>query len=165
MIETARLRLRRARIEDLDALFAVFSDPRAMRYWDSLPHDDIARTRRWLAGVVAGGPPERDEFVLERAGRVIGKAGCWKRGELGFILHPEHWGQGLATEALRAIVPRCFASLGVTRLEADVDPRNAAALRLLGKLGFRESGRAERTCLVGDEWCDSVYLRLERSSV
>lgn len=162
MIDTPRLRLRRARMQDLDDLYAVFSDPRAMRYWDTLPHDDIAGTRRWLAGMIASGPPESDDFVVERGGRVIGKAGCWKLGEIGFILHPDHWGQGLATEALRAAIPHCFASLQMDRMEADVDPRNAAALRLLGKLGFRETGRARRTYLVGDAWCDSVYLALDR---
>ncbi len=162
MIDTPRLRLRRARMADLDDLFAVFSDPRAMQYWDTPPHDDIARTGSWLEGMVAAGPPDCDDFVIERDGRAIGKAGCWRLGEIGFILHPEHWGQGLASEALAAVIPRVFATLQMARLEADVDPRNAAALRLLGRFGFRETGRAARTYLVGDEWCDSVYLALDR---
>ena len=162
VIETARLRLRRARMSDLADLFAVFSDPRAMRYWDTPPHEDIARTAAWLPRLVESVPPVADDFVIERAGRVIGKAGCWRPGEIGFILHPDHWGQGLATEAVSAALPRVFASLGLDRLEADVDPRNAASLRLLAKLGFRETGRAERTFFVGGEWSDSVYLALDR---
>jgi RimJ/RimL family protein N-acetyltransferase len=93
---------------------------------------------------------------------VIGKAGCWRLGEIGFILHPDHWGKGLAQEALRAVLPHIFASLPIDRLEADVDPRNAAALRLLAGFGFREVRRAERTVKLGDEWCDSVYLELRR---
>jgi RimJ/RimL family protein N-acetyltransferase len=162
MIDTPRLHLRRARIEDAADMFAVFSDPRAMRYWDSLPHTDIAQTRAWLERMVAFSPAETDDFILEHAGRAIGKAGCWRAPEIGFILHPDHWGHGLATEALGAVIPHIFASLPVDRLEADVDPRNAASLRLLGKFGFRETGRAEKNVLVGDEWCDSVYLALER---
>jgi RimJ/RimL family protein N-acetyltransferase len=47
-------------------------------------------------------------------------------------------------------------------LLADVDPRNVASLRVLDRLGFKETGRAERTFLLGDEWCDSVYLALQR---
>ncbi len=162
MIETARLRLRRARMEDADDLFEVFADPRAMRYWDSPPHVEIAQTRRWLAGMVASSPDETDDFVVEHAGRVIGKAGCWRWGEIGFILRSDHWGRGLGDEALGAVIPHVFASLALDRLEADVDPRNAAALRLLDRHGFREVGRAERTTLVGDAWCDSVYLALDR---
>jgi RimJ/RimL family protein N-acetyltransferase len=162
MIDTPRLHLRRARIEDAEDMFAVFSDPRAMRYWDSLPHTDIAQTRAWLDGMLALDPDASDDFIVEHRGRAIGKAGCWRIAEIGFILHPDHWGQGLASEALAAVIPHIFASQPVDRLDADVDPRNAASLRLLGKFGFRETGRAEKNVLVGDEWCDSVYLALER---
>jgi RimJ/RimL family protein N-acetyltransferase len=149
-------------MDDLEDLHRIFADPRAMRYWDSLPHDDIGQTRWWLAGMVASSPADTDDFALEHEGRVIGKAGCWRLGEIGFILHPDHWGKGLAQEALSAVLPHIFASLPIDRLEADVDPRNAAALRLLAGFGFREVRRAERTVKLGDEWCDSVYLELRR---
>jgi ribosomal-protein-alanine N-acetyltransferase len=163
MITTPRLILRRARIEDAPNLHRVFADPRAMRYWDSLPHEDPGVTRAWVARMAASGPPDSDDFVIERAGRVIGKAGCWRPPEFGFILHSDHWGQGFGTEALAAAIPHAFATLPIDRLEADVDPRNAASLALLAKFGFRETRRASRTILVGDEWCDSVYLALSRA--
>ena len=105
MIRTPRLLLRRARMSDLDDLHRIFADPRAMRYWDTPPHADVEPTRRWLAAMVALPPDVADDFVLERDGRVIGKAGCWRLAEVGFILHPDHWGQGLATEALAAAIP------------------------------------------------------------
>jgi [ribosomal protein S5]-alanine N-acetyltransferase len=162
VIATERLLLRRARSEELGDLHRVFADPRAMRYWDRPPHADIAETRRWLQGMIALDPGETDDFVVERDGRAIGKAGCWRLGEIGFILHPDHWGQGLGREALEAVIPHVFATLPVDRLEAEADPRNAASLRLLGRLGFHEVRRAERTIKVGDEWCDSVYLELPR---
>jgi RimJ/RimL family protein N-acetyltransferase len=149
-------------MEDVEDLHAVFADPRAMRYWDSLPHEHIDQTRRWLTRMVAFSPAVTDDFVLEHEGRVIGKAGCWRLGEIGFILHPDYWGRGLAQEALGTAIPHIFATLPVDRLEADVDPRNAAALRLLARFGFYEAGRAERTVKLGDEWCDSVYLELPR---
>jgi RimJ/RimL family protein N-acetyltransferase len=47
------------------------------------------------------------------------------------------------------------------RLIADVDPRNAASIRLLERLGFCETHRATKTILVGERWCDSVYFALE----
>lgn len=162
MITTERLFLRRARMDDLDELHRVFSHPVAMRYWDRLPHDDIELTKRWLTGMVAFSPTETDDFVVEYEGRAIGKAGCWRLSEIGFILHPDHWGKGLAFEALSAVIPHVFASLLIDRLEADVDPRNSACLRLLSRLGFREVRRATHTIKVGDEWCDSVYLELPR---
>ncbi len=167
-IVTPRLRLRRARPSDLDDLHAVMSHPEAMRYWSTPPHGDIAQTRDFLAEVMAGTPDDSDDFLVELAdagpdrGRVIGKVGCWRVPEIGYILHPDFWGRGLAREALDAVLPHVFARFPVDAVTADVDPRNVASLRLLDCLGFHETGRAERTWLVGDEWCDSVYLALPR---
>ena len=162
MIETARLLLRRARMDDLADLHRVFSHPDAMRYWDSLPFEDIAQTQHLLAAMVAASPPGSDDFVIEREGRAIGKAGCWSGDEIGIILHPDYWGKGFAHEALSAAIPHAFQTLPVSKLTADVDPRNAASLNLLARLGFVEVGRASRTIKVGDQWCDSVYLELPR---
>jgi len=161
-IITPRLRLRRARSEDLPAIHAILSDPVAMRFWSSLPHADIEQSRKWLAAMIEASADESDDYVVERAGAVIGKAGCWRIPEIGYILAPDHWGKGLAREALGALIPHIFARHPIAAITADVDPRNAASLKLLARLGFTETGRAARTCQVGDEWQDSVYLALER---
>jgi RimJ/RimL family protein N-acetyltransferase len=100
--------------------------------------------------------------VIERQGRVIGKAGCWRLPEIGYILHPDYWGRGFAREALEAIIPRMFETHPIDAIVAEVDPRNGASLGLLARLGFAETGRAARTLKVGEEWCDSVYLSLPR---
>ena len=161
-IVTERLTLRRARADDLEALHAILSHPGAMRYWSTPPHADLEETRAWLEGMIAASPQESDDFVIERQGRVIGKAGCWRLPEIGYILHPDDWGQGFAFEALTAIIPRLFARFPIAAITADVDPRNAASLTLLERLGFKETGHAERTAKIGDEWVDSVYLALPR---
>jgi ribosomal-protein-alanine N-acetyltransferase len=77
----------------------------------------------------------------------------------GFPFAPRLLAKGLAHEAL---IAHLFAAHDVTELTAEVDPRNAASLRLLGKLGFMQTGRQERTLLWRGEWCDSVYLALPR---
>ena len=162
MISTDRLKLRRAQMSDLDDMHAVFSHPEAMRYWSSLPHETISQTEDFLAAMVNAQPDTSDDFIVEFQGHAIGKAGCWQIGEIGFILHPDYWGKGIAFEALSAAIPHAFNALAMGCLKADVDPRNVASLRLLERLGFRETGRAARTFLLGDEWCDSVYLELPR---
>ena len=161
-ILTARLRLRRARPDDLGAIHAILSDPVAMRYWSHPPFTDLEQSRKWLAEMIEAPSHEADDYVIERGGRVIGKAGCWRLPEIGYILSPEHWGLGLAREALTALIPALFARHPIDALTADVDPRNAASLRLLARLGFEETARAARTWHVGDEWQDSVYLALRR---
>lgn len=161
MMRTARLLLRPPTPGDLDDLHAVLSDPRAMRYWSSLPHADIGQTADWLTDTMAIPPEEGEDFVIERDGRAIGKVGLYRFPEIGFILHPNHWRQGLAREALAAVIDRAFTIHRLPRLLADVDPGNRASLALLDYLGFRETGRAARTWLVGERWCDSVYLALD----
>ena len=161
-IPTARLLLRRARAEDLDDLHAVMSDPRAMRYWSNPEHETLDETRRFL-GFLCGSPGNgSDDWIVELGGRAIGKAGSWAPPEVGFILHPDHWGRGYAFEAMAALVPVLFARHSCPALTAEVDPRNGPSLRLLARLGFRETGRAARTMRWRDEWCDSVYLALPR---
>jgi RimJ/RimL family protein N-acetyltransferase len=159
---TPRLRLRRARGEDAEPLHAILGDPIAMRYWSTPPHQDLDETRAWLANMIAAPNDRSDDFIVEHRGRVIGKAGCWRLPEIGFILRRDHWGQGLGREAVGAVVERAFAVHDIPALEADVDPRNEASLRLLQRLGFEETHRAERTWKVADEWCDSIYLALPR---
>lgn len=163
-IETARLTLRRARRDDLDAVYSIMSDARAMRYWSTLPHEDRAVTEPWFEAQFFSGDPARDEWIIEHQGRAIGNIGIWKQPEFGFILHPDAWGQGFGTEAAAAFLRYAFATYPMEAVTADVDPRNAASLGVLGKLGFVETGRAERTFLLGEEWCDSVYLALRRPS-
>lgn len=162
MIATPRLVLRRARIEDLPRIHAIMSDARAMRYWSSLPHETIERTREWLQSMIDAPADASDDYVIEHEGRAIGKAGCHRLPEIGFILDPAYWGKGLAREAMEAVIRHIFATRPIDRLIADVDPRNDASLGLLKRLGFRETHRAKATWTIGEEVCDSVYLALAR---
>lgn len=161
-LTTERLVLRPAEPDDLEALHAILSDPRATRYWSTPPHASLERTREWLEATLATQPHEGEDFVVEREGLLVGKVGLYRFPEIGFIFHPDVWGQGIAAEALAPVLRRAFAVHGLTRVTADVDPRNAASLKLLNRLGFHETHRATRTWLIGDEWSDSVYLALSR---
>jgi ribosomal-protein-alanine N-acetyltransferase len=160
-LRTERLILRHARPDDLDGIHSILRDPRAMTYWSSLPHENVDQSRDWLAKMIAVHLPKGEDLIIERDGEVIGKAGLWQFPEIGFILHPKHWGRGYAQEALSLVIDRGFGVHGLAKIEADVDPRNLASLKLLRRLGFQETGRKERTWLIGDQWCDSVYLALD----
>ena len=164
-ITTPRLTLRRARASDLDALHAVLSNEQGMLYWSTAPHERIEQTAEWLESMIASPPELSEDFIIVRDGVAIGKVGAWRLPEFGYILHPDHWGQGLGREAIAAFVTHALARPDVERLIADVDPRNTASLRVLMALGFRETGRAERTLETHIGWCDSVYLEIERGDV
>lgn len=161
---SARIRLRPFEEADAGALHPIFADPRAMRFWSTPPHTDLEQTRAFVRATMAATAQGRgDDQVVVVDGQVIGKAGLWDGEEIGFILAPEVWGRGLAREAVAAVIERARAR-GLPRITADVDPRNAASLRLLTSLGFVETGRAARTLQVGGQWADSVYLALELAS-
>jgi RimJ/RimL family protein N-acetyltransferase len=163
LIRAKRLLLRRATWDDLEEIHMVMSSPAAMRYWSRLSHATLAITRAWFAdALLKFDDPEMDERVIEFNGQVVGYMGIWNMPEFGFILRPDVWGKGIATEAAQALIPHIFSTHALDSITADVDPRNTASLRLLHRLGFVETGWAERTFLLGEEWCDSVYLALPR---
>lgn len=161
-IRTPRLKLRHAEARDLGAMHAILSDARATRWWSTPPHETLDLTRAWLDGMIAGNAEGNDDYVIERDGVVIGKAGFWALPDVGYILHPDHWGLGLASEAVSATIERVFTTRPVDRLTADVDPANSASIRLLHRLGFVRTGFAERTWNVGGVWHDSYYFALTR---
>ena len=134
-----------------------------MAYWSTPPHATLDESRAWLDAMMAIPAGEGEDFVVEHEGRVVGKAGLYRFPEIGYIFHPGVWRRGFAREALRAVVRRAFDVHGLREIRADVDPDNAASLAVLGRLGFRETGRKQRTWLIGGRWCDSVYLELTES--
>lgn len=163
-LRTPRLLLRRATMADLDGVHALLSDPVAMRYWSTPAHTDIEQSRCWLQSMVDADGTISDDFIIEHDGVVIGKAGCWRLPEIGYILRREQWRKGLAFEALSAVIESVFVRHSMDAIRADVDPRNLGSLALLKKLGFVETHRAQRTWHTNNEWCDSVYLARPRDN-
>lgn len=161
-IRTARLLLRRPRSGDLEAFHRIMSDPLGMRYWSTLPHADRDVTSAWLDRMTEQSAAGSEHFVIEFNGQVIGDVGSSTFPEFGFMLAPQFWGRGFAREAATAFLQYAFASYPLPAITADVDPRNTRSLKLLEDLGFVVTGRAERTFLLGDEWCDSIYLSVPR---
>ncbi len=147
-------------MDDVPAFHGILSDAAAMQFWSTPPHQDEAETHDWVAAMMAISPGSGEDFVIEQDGRVIGKLGLFQFPEIGFILHRDTWGRGYAREALTPVLDRAFSVHGLACVEADVDPRNEASLRLLHGAGFEETGRASRTWNIGGVWSDSVYLTL-----
>jgi [ribosomal protein S5]-alanine N-acetyltransferase len=166
MIKTKRLLLRRARLDDAVEMHEILSNEAAMRYWSSPPHREFAQTQAWIAEMVAAAQNASEDFIIEIDGRVVGKVGAYKLPEFGYILHPDFWGRGIATEALSAFLSHIWQTRpDIAALTADIDPRNTASVRLVEKLGFRETGRAERTFETHIGWCDSVYFAIDRADM
>ncbi len=158
MLETNRLVIRPARLRDAKALFDVYGDAETMRYWSSLPDQTLAETKARVDSMRHA----TSYFVFELEDRAIGAGGVHQDNEIGYILNRTHWGKGLMREALVALIPWLFDQLALAEITADVDPNNAASIRLLTSLGFVETGRKADTIKIGDTWFDSVYFALSR---
>lgn len=161
-LRTPRLTLRRARASDIDALHLIFADEETVRFWSTGPHRTLDVTREWLDAMIASPPETSEDFIIEHAGETVGKVGFFRLPEIGFILRRDLWGRGLVTEAARAVIEHVFQTRDVGELQADVDPKNIGSIRVLERLGFVETSRAERAYCVDGVWMDSVYFVLRR---
>ena len=85
------------------------------------------------------------------------------RAELGFALARPYWGKRYAREALTILLEHAFGTLGLRRIEADVDPRNQGSLHTLDALGFRREGYLRQRGRVAGELQDSVLMGLRAS--
>lgn len=154
---------------DVPALYEVFSDPEVTRYFGIPRMEDLAAAERLLREIDAGFAERRlYQWGVTVEGTVIGTCTLHQldarnqRAELGFALARAHWGRGLMTAALSALLDHTFGSLDLRRIEADVDPRNAASIRRLEALGFEREGYAQERWIVGGETQDSVLYGLLR---
>jgi RimJ/RimL family protein N-acetyltransferase len=169
LLETTRLRLRALADADLPALFGIFSDPQAMRYWSRPAMTDVAEAETLLREIQRHAEAEtlfQWGIARREDDLVIGTCTLFRidrehrRGELGYILRRDHWGRGLAHEALTALVSHAFGPMGLHRLEADIDPRNAGSIRSVERLGFKPEGRLRERYFVAGEIQDSLIYGL-----
>ena len=169
VLDTPRLRLRPLADADVPTLFAIFKDAEAMRYWTT-PAMTVMAEAEALLGDIERHAEAETLFQWGIARReddlVIGTCTLFRidrehrRGELGYILRRDHWGRGLASEALTALIGHAFGGLGLHRLEADIDPRNSVSIRLVERLGFRREGHLRERYFVADEIQDSLIYGL-----
>ncbi|TWT27157.1 GNAT family N-acetyltransferase [Planomicrobium sp. CPCC 101110] len=85
-----------------------------------------------------------------------------KAGEIGYIINPAFWGQGIATEAASRLIDFGFKELGLHRIYATCDPENAASQKVLEKIGLVKEGWMRENLLMNNGWRDSLlYSVLE----
>ncbi|HJQ56163.1 MAG TPA: GNAT family N-acetyltransferase [Vineibacter sp.] len=170
MLLTPRLRLRPFANSDLDDLHALYGDAEAMRYWTFPPSRDRAETARrlrWHVGRYQPASHASWAVTPRRGQQCIGMVTFHHREprdhrlEVGYILARAHWGRGLATEAVAALLRHCIDSLGTHRVEAMIAAENAASRRLAERLGFSyEGGPLRDRWRVGDSYRSVVVYGL-----
>ena len=90
------------------------------------------------------------------------RRGVAQAGSIGYWVGAPFARKGYMTAAMRALVPFCFTTLRLHRLEAACIPSNTASVRLLEKTGFQREGYARRYLCINGEWQDHLlYARLK----
>jgi RimJ/RimL family protein N-acetyltransferase len=171
-IETSRLRLRPFLAGDVDALFSYQSRDDVTRYllWGSRSRDEVrhALELKITATAIRG----EGDFLAVAAesietGEIVGDAVLGLvsaenlQGEIGYIVHPDHHGNGYAAEMTRPLLRIAFDDLGLHRVTGSLDARNAASARVLEKLGMRREAHLVQNDFVKGEWqSEMIYAIL-----
>jgi [ribosomal protein S5]-alanine N-acetyltransferase len=149
VLSTKRLTLRAATPKDLAAFQQLLSIPEVTRFsnWPDAPaRAQVERTLRWMSKVHGSGKgcawiiEDRKSGTLAGAIRFNSFDKKWRSGQIGYELHPDFWGNGLMTEAVRAVVACGHQTFRLNRIDAWTLPGNGASDRVLEKAGFRHEG-------------------------
>jgi ribosomal-protein-alanine N-acetyltransferase len=131
--------LRPLTLDDIDAVHGWAQLPESCRYqpWGPNTYEEsVAYVRR----VLAEGPNHLVHAVVVD-------------GEV--VIHPQRWGQGIATATARELLRRGFTEHGRHRIFGTCDPRNVASAAVMRKVGMQYEGRMRGTALIRDGWRDS----------
>ena len=163
ILKTARLILRPQQESDAPALFAMLKDGEAMRFWSRPPIARLAVVEELVREQQAAQANGLCRYwtVLE-AGDAVGSVDLsliqGGSAELGFLFRPDRWGEGLATEAVGAVVGHALGPMGLSRLASAVQVDNRQAARVLEKTGFVLVNQRSVTIAGGEARLCAFYL-------
>lgn len=150
-IETERLIFRRFISEDLDSIYCNWtSDGEVTRYLSWNVHESVDVTRQVLESWLEEYQNTSNyhwAIVLKDIDQPIGSISLLNfsaqhcKAEAGYCIGSRWWGQGIMTEALKAVIAYAFRVLGLNRLETCHDVLNAASGKVMQKAGMRLEGR------------------------
>jgi RimJ/RimL family protein N-acetyltransferase len=165
ILETLRLILRHLVTDDLDELFALYSDPEIRKYFPEgvLSLEETREELEWFLN----GHPEHPELglwgtVYKDTGKFIGRCGLlpWTidgrdEVEIAYLIDKSFWGQGLGAEAAEGILRYGFEQLGLSRLICLIDPENIASQRVAQKIGMVLEKEVDG--IAGDDFPTLIY--------
>jgi aminoglycoside 6'-N-acetyltransferase len=156
-----RVVLRPLQADDVPALLAIQAQPGVARWWGTPEHEKYDRKVDGTEGVTA--------FAIVVDGDLAGLIQYheedderYRSAGIDLFVGEAHQGQGLGTDAIRAMARHLIADRGHHRLTIDPAAGNTAAIRAYEKAGFRTVGvmrRYERD-FDGDGWHDGLLMDL-----
>lgn len=170
-IETDRLILRKATIEDAAPMFRNWaSDPEVTKYLTWPPHENTEVTQKVLASWVNA--YENNNYyhwmiVLKEIGEPIGSllastVGLAESAHIGYCIGRKWWHHGIVAEALNAVIAYLFEDVGYHRIESRHDPNNPNSGAVMRKCGMKYEGTARSADRNNQGICDADYYAILR---
>jgi len=166
-IYTERLVLDEISLRDTQSIFNLFSLPEVVRYYDLEAFENEEQAEKLIKLLETR---QQDGVGIRWAIRFADDEECigtcgfnswnkrFKSTVIGYDLHKKHWGKGLVTEALGAIIDHAFSSKlvcgEINRIQADTMVDNIASERVLAKLAFEYEGIHRQAAYWKDEFHD-----------
>lgn len=168
-LETDRLILRKLTMRDAADIFEYSRDPQVAKHvlWEA--HRSISESRlylRYMLRKYRNCEPASWGIELKSTGKIIGTIGyMWIQSdnavaEVGYSLARAHWGQGIMTEALEAVIAYAFDSLRLNRVEAIHEPDNPASGAVMRKCGMVYEGTHRQSDRNNQGICDAAWYSI-----
>jgi len=169
VLETQRLKLRALTMDDVPVLFEMHTNPLMNRYTDRAKlqtmEEAVAKMKLILDNVA-----KRDTLAwaieLKETKKQIGDISFWRfekehyRAEIGYALLPDYWDKGYMREAARCAIDYGFSICNIHSIEANVNPNNAASIKLLEKLNFVREAYYKENYFYNGKFLDSAVYSL-----
>lgn len=170
MVKTESLHLREVKLSDLSAIHQLHSFPEVDQYNTlGIPEDESVTEEILRTWINSGKALPRYEyvFIIENFKKeFIGLIALtainpkFKSAKIWYKLHPDHWGKGFATEALRKIVKFGFQNLQLHRLEGGCAVDNVASCKVMEKVGMIKEGGKRKVLPIRGEWIDNYEFAI-----
>jgi len=173
VLETERLIMRRATLEDAQDYFALRSNVEAMKHISKPLQTSVEETKALIYKI-----NEMINFndgigwaiCLKNNSKMIGTISFHKiykehyRAEIGYMLHPDYWKLGIITEAARKIIDYGFNVLNFHSIEAHIDPANLGSAKVLQKLNFIREAYFRENYFYNGQFTDTAVFSLLNST-
>jgi putative acetyltransferase len=156
--------IRPVRTEDAEGAYRLRLQPGALEFTLAFPSQRPEATHRWIEGL----GPQDHTFVAVLDGQIVGLAGMHvgqgrrrHTADLGMSVHDQFQGRGIGRKLLAALLDVADNYLGLTRVELEVLPDNAPAIRLYESMGFEHEGCKRKAVFrKGQHWDALLMARL-----
>jgi len=170
IINTERILLRQIQESDAASILNLRSSEVVMKYIDKERAKNMGDAMAYIERVTndfsKGDGISWGMALLEEPDKLIGTIGLWRiikqhyRAEIGYMLHPDLWGNGFTNEVVKAVIAYGFQTIQLHSIEAHINPGNTASAALLSSNGFIREAYFKEDYFFRGKFLDSAIYSL-----